>query len=105
MVLPTGTVMLAGEMTIASPGTAMVAEATTFPLVTEVAVTVTVRSPNVGAVYVVGVPLVVAAGDMLPHWALTYAPARAEVQDTSQLTPAFAGSFATVAVTCRSFPG
>jgi hypothetical protein len=48
-VLPTGTVTLAGEITIAIPGTLMVAEATAFP-VTEVAVSVTVKSPKLGAV-------------------------------------------------------
>jgi hypothetical protein len=48
-VAPTGTVTLAGEITIAIPGTLIVAEAMAFPF-TEVAVSVTVKSPNPGAV-------------------------------------------------------
>jgi len=47
----------------------------------------------------------VAVEDTVPHVALTYAPGSAVEHETLQVTPAFAGSFVTVAVTCKIFPG
>jgi len=70
-VAPTGTVVLAGETIIAMPGTPTVADADTLPLVTEVAVRVTVKSPKPGGVYVDAVPLGVVVGDTVPHGAFT----------------------------------
>jgi len=104
-VAPTGSVTLPGETTMAIPGTLTIAAAT-FPLVTEVAVTETVKSPKLGGVYVVGAPLGVAVGDTLPHDGLfTYAPETADMHEMLQVTPAFAASCVTVAVNCAVFPG
>ena len=46
-----------------------------------------------------------AVEDTVPHGALTYAPGSAVEHDTLQVTPAFVGSFVTLAVACKVMPG
>ena len=64
---PSARLTLLGEITIAIPGTLMVAAARTFPLVMEVAVSETVKSPKPGGVYVVETPLAVVDAETVPH--------------------------------------
>src|SRR5579862_4378974 len=75
------------------PGTRKFTEADAAMFDTEVAVTSTFKSPagsTVGAVYVVGAPLAVVIGEIVPHGAVGHA--------TVQVTPWCAVSPTTVAV-------
>jgi hypothetical protein len=75
-------------------GTVTVAEAIASGSPTEVAVTITCRSPagGGGALYVVAAPLAVVVGETLPQGAVAHV--------TVQVTPLLLGSFTSVAVTC-----
>jgi hypothetical protein len=86
-------------MRTVSPGTVTVKDAADAPLLTEVAVNVTVRSAPSGvggAVYVVGAPLAAAVGETVPQGSV--------LQDSVQVTPLFASSLTTVAVNCVEAP-
>lgn len=86
------TVALDGWIFTVIAGTVTVAEAIASGSPTEVAVTVTCRSPpgGGGALYVVGAPLAVAVGETLPHGAVAHV--------TLHVTPLWLASFRSVAV-------
>lgn len=91
--------VLCESMETVVPGTRKLTPFAAEESVTEVAVITTFKSPVgsvVGAVYVTGVPLAVAAGEIVPHGG--------EPQSTAHVTPLFAGSLATVAVNCAVVP-
>lgn len=99
-VFPVETVAGFGVTEMVNPGTVIAADAPTPPLETAVASNVTPRSPNgsvAGGVYVVGAPLAVVLGETDPQGPLA-------LQLTDQVTPPFAGSLATVALTLSVEP-
>ena len=93
------TLTLAGLIATWMAGTVMIADAALDPSATEAAVMVTVKlvEGGLGAVYVVGTPLGVDAGETLPHCCVGHV--------TVQLTPLPAESPVTDAVSCAEVPG
>ena len=93
------TLTLAGLIATWTAGTVMTADAALDPSATEAAVMVTVKlvEGGLGAVYVVGTPLGVDAGERLPHCCVGHV--------TVQLTPLPAESPVTDAVSCAEVPG
>lgn len=93
------TLTLAGLMATWIAGTVITTDAALDPSATEVAVMVTVKlvEGTLGAVYVVGTPVGVDAGETLPHCCAAHV--------TVQLTPLPAESPVTDAVSCTEVPG
>lgn len=90
---------LNGVATTVIAGTVRFAAAVAAVFVTDVAVTVTLTSAaggEDGAVYVVGTPLAVEAGETEPHGA--------DAQVIDHVTPLLAASLVTVAVSCAVPP-